>query len=77
MRRSLGEIAPFRLLVDGEEFEVAATGPLIANDFPTLLSAARDGLDISQVPEPLARDAVATGELVLSDHTPIVPGVFL
>jgi DNA-binding transcriptional LysR family regulator len=79
MRRSSGVVVPFRLVVDGEVIDVTASGPLIANDFPTLLGAARDGLGIAQVPEPMAEAAVAAGELVLvlPDHAPTAPGVFL
>lgn len=79
IRRSAGAIAPFELTVEGKPLEVTVRGPLIANDFPTLLGAARDGLGLAQLPEPMARDALHAGELaaVLPDLAPTMPGVFL
>ena len=55
------------------------SGPLIANDFPTMLGAAIEGLGLAQVPEPIARAAVKAGKLVhvLEPFAPMAPGVFL
>ena len=79
LRRSSGVVAPFRLVVEGQPVDIAVTGPLIANDFPTLLGAARDRLGVAQVPEPMAKEAVAAGDLilVLPDQAPTISGVFL
>lgn len=79
LRKSSGVVAPFQLIVDGEATEVAARGPLIANDYPTLLGAACDGLGIAQIPEPMAGMAIDAGELslVLPDYAPTAPGIFL
>ena len=54
-------------------------GPFIANDFPTILGAAIEGLGLAQVPEPMARVAVKAGKLihVLEPFAPMVPGAFL
>src|SRR6266567_2217570 len=54
-------------------------GPFIANDFPTMLGAAVEGVGLAQVPAPLATSAVTTGKLVhvLEQFAPMTPGVFL
>ena len=51
----------------------------IANDFPTVLGAAVEGLGLAQVPEPIAAGAVKAGKLVrvLGPFDPMAPGVFL
>ena len=41
LRRSNGAIAPWSFNDNGQAIEVAVSGPLIANDFPTMLGAAR------------------------------------
>ena len=55
------------------------SGPLIANDIPTMLGAAVEGLGLAQVPEPIAAGAVKAGKLVhvLEPFAPMAPGVFL
>ncbi len=79
IRRSSGVIAPWRLMENGNPIDVVVKGPLIANEFPTLLGAAREGLGLTQVPEPMAEGAIAAGELVevLPELAPTTPGVFL
>jgi DNA-binding transcriptional LysR family regulator len=79
IRRSSGAIGDWRIVGDPRPVEIAVTGPLIANDFPTILGAAMAGVGLAQVPEPVARDHVASGALdeVLRDHAPTIPGVFL
>lgn len=79
MRRSNGAIAPWSLNDHGRAIDVAVSGPLIANDFPTMLGAALKAVGLAQVPEPVAADAVAAGKLVevLQPLAPITPGVFL
>jgi DNA-binding transcriptional LysR family regulator len=59
--------------------EVAVSGPLIVNDVPTMLSAALGGVGLAQVPEPMAIEHLAAGELeeVLPEHAPSSPGMFL
>jgi DNA-binding transcriptional LysR family regulator len=54
-------------------------GTLIANDFPTMLGAAVEGVGLAQVPEPIAADALTAGKLVhvLEPFAPMAPGVFL
>ena len=79
MRRSNGSIAlwPFR---DGNKsVEAAVSGPFIANDFPTLMGAAVEGLGLAQVPAPVAAVAIAAGKLVrvLESFAPMAPGMFL
>jgi len=58
---------------------MAVTGPLIANDFPTLLGAALQGIGLAQLPEPIVRQSLESGRLmeVLSEFAPTAPGVFL
>jgi len=55
---------------NGETFEFAPQGDLVANDVEILLSAASDGLGIAMLPHWLVRDAFAQGELipVLADY---------
>ncbi len=78
-RRTNGALASWSLNDNGQTIEVAVAGPLIANDFPTLLGAAVEGVGLAQVPEPLAAGPVAAGKLVpvLQRFAPMMPGVFL
>ena len=57
MRRSNGSIASWSFVNGNEAVEVIVSGPLIANDIPTMLAAAVEGLGLAQVPEPLAAAA--------------------
>lgn len=79
LRRSSGAIATWRLLQSGKPVEVVVNGPLIANDFPTLVGAARDGVGLAQVPEPMVLQAVEESALlsVLPRSAAMTPGVFL
>jgi DNA-binding transcriptional LysR family regulator len=79
IRRSSGAIAPWRLVENGNPIDIVVKGPLIASEFPMLLGAARDGLGLAQVPEPMAEEAIAAGELiqVLPHLAPMTPGLFL
>lgn len=79
LRRSNGALAPWSLNDGGRSIEIAVAGPFIANDFPTMLGAAVEGVGLAQVPGPLAADALKTGKLaaVLEKFVPMTPGVFL
>jgi DNA-binding transcriptional LysR family regulator len=79
MRRSNGSIAPWSFVNGNEAVEVIVSGPFIANDMPTMLGAAVEGLGLAQVPEPIAAGAVKAGKLVrvLEPFASMVPGVFL
>jgi DNA-binding transcriptional LysR family regulator len=79
MRRSSGAVAPWRLQDGGQDFEVAVSGPLVDNDFPTMLGAALGGVGLAQVPEPIAVADVGEGRLeeVLTAYAARTPGVFL
>lgn len=79
LRRSNGALASWSLDDRGDAIELAVSGPLIANDFPTLLGAALEGLGLAQVPEPIAAAPLAAGKLVsvLEPFAPMTPGVFL
>src|SRR5579859_1281838 len=79
MRRTNGSIAPWSFINGNEPVEAIVSGPLIANDMPTLLDAAVEGLGLAQVPRPLAATAVEAGKLVgvLEQFAPMAPGVFL
>jgi DNA-binding transcriptional LysR family regulator len=78
-RRSNGAIALWQFIDGNRPLEVAVAGPLIANDFPTLLAAALEGVGLAQVPEPVARAAVSERRLrhLLAPFAPTIPGVFL
>jgi len=79
LRRSNGALALWSLNDNGRVIEIAVSGPLIANDFPTMLGAAIEGVGLAQVPEPIAAGAVTAGKLVrvLGPFAPMAPGVFL
>jgi len=79
LRRSAGALALWPLNDHGRAVEVAVSGPLVANDFPTLLGAALEGMGLAQVPRPIAAEYVAAGRLVqvLKPFAPMTPGVFL
>jgi DNA-binding transcriptional LysR family regulator len=79
MRRSNGSIAPWSFINGNEAVEAIVSGPLIANDMPTVLGAAVEGLGLAQVPGPIAAGAVEAGKLVrvLEPFAPMAPGVFL
>jgi DNA-binding transcriptional LysR family regulator len=79
IRRSNGAIAPWSFLDGNKTVEAVVSGPFIANDFPTLLGAALEGLGLTQVPAPIAAGALQAGKLVrvLEPFAPMIPGVFL
>ena len=79
LRRSNGSIAPWSFVNGNKTVEVIVAGPVIANDFPTLLGAAVEGVGLAQVPEPVAAGAMKAGKLVqvIEPFAPMVPGVFL
>jgi DNA-binding transcriptional LysR family regulator len=79
MRRSNGSIATWSFVNGNEAVEVIVSGPFIANDIPTMLGAAVEGLGLAQVPEPIAAELVRAGKLVqvLARFAPMQPGVFL
>jgi len=79
MRRTNGSIAPWSFLDGNKTVEAIVSGPLVANDFPTMLGAAVEGMGLAQVPEPIAAAPVKAGKLVhvLEPFAPTTPGVFL
>jgi DNA-binding transcriptional LysR family regulator len=79
MRRSNGSIAPWSFVDGNKSVEAIVSGPLIANDFPTMLGAAIEGVGLAQVPEPIAAGSTKAGRLVqvLKPFAPTAPGVFL
>jgi DNA-binding transcriptional LysR family regulator len=79
IRRSNGSIAPWSFVDGNKTVEAIVSGPLIANDFPTMLGAAIEGVGLAQVPEPIAAGPVKAGKLVhvLEPFAPMAPGVFL
>lgn len=79
MRRSHGAIAPWSFVSGKKPIEAVVSGPLIARDFPTMLGAAVEGMELAQVPEPIAAGLAKAGKLVrvLEAFAPVAPGVFL
>ncbi len=79
MRRSSGAIAPWRVESGGLSIDLAVSGPLVVNDFPTMLGAALGGVGLAQVPEPIAAKGVSERRLeeVLGTYASRSPGVFL
>jgi DNA-binding transcriptional LysR family regulator len=79
MRRSNGSIAPWPFVDGNKAVEAIVSGPLIANDYPTLLGAAIQGVGLAQVPGPIAGASIAAGQLqsLLERFSITTPGVFL
>src|SRR5487761_2670994 len=79
MRRTNGSIAPWSFVNGNEAVEVVVSGPLVANDMPTVLGAAVAGMGLAQIPGPIAAGAEKAGKLlgVLEPFAPMAPGVFL
>jgi DNA-binding transcriptional LysR family regulator len=79
IRRPNGSIASWSFVDGNETVELIVSGPFIANDVPTVLAAAVEGLGLAQVPEPIAAGAVKAGRLlrVLEPFAPMTPGLFL
>ena len=79
MRRASGAVAPWRLEAAGGSIEVGVNGPLVVNDFPTMLDAALGGVGLAQLPQPVVAEAVRAGRLeeILIDHASLSPGVYL
>ncbi|HEY4080153.1 MAG TPA: LysR family transcriptional regulator [Burkholderiaceae bacterium] len=79
MRRTSGTIAPWRVEQDGRPIELVVNGPLVVNDFPTMLMAALGGAGLAQVPEPVAAEELRAGrlEVVLAAYASSSAGVFL
>jgi DNA-binding transcriptional LysR family regulator len=79
LRRSNGSIAPWSFVNGNKSVDAIVAGPVIANDFPTLLGLAIESAGLAQVPEPVAAPALTAGRLarVLDRFAPTMPGVFL
>jgi DNA-binding transcriptional LysR family regulator len=79
LRRSNGLIAPWSFVDGNKSVEAIVAGPMIANDYPTLLGAATEGVGLAQVPAPVVAAAVKDGRLarVMEPFAPMLPGVFL
>jgi DNA-binding transcriptional LysR family regulator len=79
VRRSNESIAPWSFVDGNKTVEAVVSGPLIVNDFPTVLGAAIEGMGLAQVPGPIAAGPTKAGKLVhvLKPFAPMVPGVFL
>jgi DNA-binding transcriptional LysR family regulator len=79
MRRSNGSIAPWSFVNGNQTVELVVSGPFIANDMPTMLGAAVEGLGLAQVPGPIAGGLVEAEKLVrvLEPFAPMAPGLFL
>ena len=79
MRRTNGAIAPWPFVDGNKTIEAIVSGPLISQDFPTLLGAAMKGVGLAQAPAPLARAALEDGRLqaLMTRFAVTTPGVFL
>ena len=79
LRRSGGVLAHWRLENADGPVDLAVTGPLVVNDYPTMLAAAIDGLGLAQLPRPVAAPHIASAQLeeLLPGHAPTSPGLFL
>jgi len=74
-----GVIQPWVFSKGRKETEITVEGSLIVNDLDLQLQAARDGVGVTYMPEPLAAPYLAQGALVtiLEDWSGTLPGVFL
>ena len=79
MRRTNGAIASWTFMDGNKAIEAVVAGPLIANDFTTVLSGAMEGMGLAQVPEPIALAPIKAKRLerVLDAFAPTAPGMFL
>jgi DNA-binding transcriptional LysR family regulator len=79
MRRSNGSIAPWHFVEGNQVVEAIVSGPLLAQDYPTLLGAAVQGMGLAQMPGPLVKGLIADGRLqaLLTPFAVTTPGVFL
>jgi DNA-binding transcriptional LysR family regulator len=79
LRRSNGGLAAWTFNHKKRAIEIDVSGPLIANDYSTVLGAAVEGVGLAQVPEPTAAALVKAGKLavVLETFAATAPGVFL
>lgn len=79
IRRPNGSIAPWSFVDGNKPIEAIVAGPLIVDDFPTMLGAAVEDMGLAQVPKPIAAGPVEAGKLVyvLESFAPTAPGVFL
>jgi DNA-binding transcriptional LysR family regulator len=79
LRRTNGSIAPWLFVEGNKSVEAVVAGPVIANDYPTLVGAALEGVGLAQAPDPVVAAAVKAGRLtrVLESYAPMLPGVFL
>jgi DNA-binding transcriptional LysR family regulator len=79
LRRSDGEIPPWRYVVDGKTREFEAHGSVIANETDFLVNAALEGLGVTYCEEQYVAPMIADGRLVrlLGDHSPTVSGLSL
>jgi DNA-binding transcriptional LysR family regulator len=79
MRRANGSFAPWSFVDGNRTVEAVVAGPFIANELPSLISAAVEGIGLVQVPEPIVAAAIAAGRLVrvLEPFAPTAPGLFL
>lgn len=78
-RQSSGAVAPWKIEKNGQRIDMAVDGPLVVNDFPTMLGAALGGVGLAQVPRPIAAEDIDAGRLeeVLAANAPATPGLFL
>src|SRR2546427_5637155 len=64
IRRTNGSIAPWSFVNGNKPIEAIVSGPLIAYDFPAMLSAAVEHMGLAQVPAPIAAGPVKAGKLM-------------
>jgi DNA-binding transcriptional LysR family regulator len=76
---SRGALYRWEFQPDGEEFEIAVRGRVIANDTPTPMRCAVDGLGLVSHLESVVRPWIERGEVrtVLDEYSVATPGFFL
>src|SRR5690242_11723387 len=79
VRRSNGSIAPWPFIDGNKAVEAIVSGPLIAQDYSTLIGAAIRGVGLAQVPGPLATAPIGEGRLrtLLTRFAVTTQGAFL
>ncbi len=69
----------WEFMAGNHPLNVAIDGPIIVNDTSVSIAAARNGIGLAYVAEPLVADDIEDGllETVLEKYLPITPGMFM
>ncbi len=79
LRMTSGGLMPWSFMDGNREIETAVTGPVIVNDQPSIIMAARAGVALGMTAEPVLEELLARGEveLVMPERAVSTAGLFL